>query len=125
MADFDAIVIGSGAGGSMAALAFAKKGLKVLVLEKGENYYPDLESGIRLRFANESVFGNDELKFNERMMIKSDPLLEPRSFRSSTRDDPRLRRRRELAAVDRRRRPDARRLEGAAACVPPISGCAT
>jgi len=60
MADFDAIVIGSGAGGSMAALAFAKKGLKVLVLEKGENYYPDLEGGgTSTVFRNESVFGND------------------------------------------------------------------
>src|SRR4029077_209445 len=58
MADFDAIVIGSGAGGSMAALAFAKKGLKVLVLEKGENYYPDLEGGgTSTVFRNESVFG--------------------------------------------------------------------
>jgi len=85
MADFDAIVIGSGAGGSMAALAFAKKGLKVLVLEKGENYYPDLESGgAGTDFANESVFGNDELKFNERSLIKTDPLLEPRSFRAGT-----------------------------------------
>jgi choline dehydrogenase-like flavoprotein len=83
MADFDAIVIGSGAGGSMAALAFAKKGLKVLVLEKGENYYPDLETG-GSSFRNESVFGNDELKFNDRLMIKTDPSIEPRSFRSST-----------------------------------------
>jgi len=86
MADFDAIVIGSGAGGSMAALAFAKKGLKVLVLEKGENYYPDLENG-GPPFRNESVFGNDELKFNDRRMIKSDPLIEPRSFRTSTSSD--------------------------------------
>ena len=83
MADFDAIVIGSGAGGSMAALAFAKKGLKVLVLEKGENYYPDLETG-GSSFRNESVFGNDELKFNDRLMIKTDPAIEPRSFRAST-----------------------------------------
>ncbi len=89
MADFDAIVIGSGAGGSMAALAFAKKGLKVLVLEKGENYYPDLEGGgPGTRFRNESVFGNDELKFNQRSMIKTDPLLEPRSFRAGS-DRPR------------------------------------
>jgi gluconate 2-dehydrogenase alpha chain len=85
MADFDAVVIGSGAGGSMAALAFAKKGLRVLVLEKGENNYPDLEGGgPGTRFRNQSVFGNDELKFNDRLMIKPDPLIEPRSFRTGT-----------------------------------------
>ncbi|MGH7896358.1 MAG: GMC oxidoreductase, partial [Candidatus Binatia bacterium] len=70
------------AGGSMAALAFAKRGLKVLVLEKGENYFTDLEHG-----SIDTVFSNDELKFNERSFIKVDPLLEPRSFRTGTGTD--------------------------------------
>ena len=75
---FDAIVIGSGAGGSMAARAFAKKGLRVLVLEKGENHYRSLESG-----SLDTTYSNDELKLGTRNLITPDPLLEPRSFRTS------------------------------------------
>lgn len=79
MSRFDAVVIGSGAGGSMAARAFAKQGLKVLVLEKGENHFKDLAGG-----SLETEFSNDELKFGVRGFITPDPLLEPRSFRTGT-----------------------------------------
>jgi len=76
----------------MAALAFAKKGLRVLVLEKGENYYPDLDSGgPGTQFQNESVFGNDELKLVHRYQIEPDPLAEPRTMRHSIADGDRLR----------------------------------
>lgn len=39
--DFDAIVIGSGFGGSVAALRLSEKGHKVLVVEKGKRFAPE------------------------------------------------------------------------------------
>ena len=39
-AGFDAIVIGSGYGGSVAALRLAEKGYRTLVLERGGEYLP-------------------------------------------------------------------------------------
>jgi cholesterol oxidase len=39
--DYDAIVIGSGFGGSVSALRLAEKGYRVLVLEKGKRFGPD------------------------------------------------------------------------------------
>jgi len=38
---FDYIIIGSGFGGSVAALRLAEKGYSVLVLEKGKKYNPE------------------------------------------------------------------------------------
>jgi cholesterol oxidase len=38
---FDAIVVGSGFGGSITACRLAEKGLKVLVLERGRRWTPD------------------------------------------------------------------------------------
>lgn len=39
--DYDAIIIGSGFGGSVSALRLAEKGYRVLVLEKGRRFGPD------------------------------------------------------------------------------------
>lgn len=79
LTSFDAIVIGSGAGGSAAAYALATNGRKVLVLEAGNNYFlglddPDPSKPVPL-------FSNDELKMSERSLISPDPLIEPRTFR--------------------------------------------
>jgi gluconate 2-dehydrogenase alpha chain len=80
LAQFDAIIIGSGAGGSMAARTLAVAGgKKVLVLESGPNYFPGLDDpapGMPV-----PLFSNDELKLSTRGLIHQDPFLEPRSFR--------------------------------------------
>ncbi|TMA34417.1 MAG: GMC family oxidoreductase [Deltaproteobacteria bacterium] len=83
MATKRAIVIGSGAGGSMAARALARSGkFKVTIFEKGTNYFTNLThpdvSQVKTRFSN------DELKFGTRSWISPDPLVDPRSFRTST-----------------------------------------
>lgn len=42
---YDAIVIGSGFGGSISALRLSEKGQKVLVLERGKNILPEIFQG--------------------------------------------------------------------------------
>src|SRR5258705_11028519 len=87
-----AVIIGSGAGGSMAALALAQSGRfdRITVLEKGPNYYQGLGQP---NFDEMTVaFSNDEIKFGQRAgsgaaadsLDDSDLLLDPRSFRTST-----------------------------------------
>src|SRR5882724_8472974 len=87
-----AVIIGSGAGGSMAALALAQSGRfdRITVLEKGPNYYQGLG---RPNFSDMSVaFSNDVIKFGQRAgpgassdsLDDPDVLLDPRSFRTST-----------------------------------------
>ena len=41
MADFDAIVVGSGMSGGMSAKELTERGLKVLVLERGPEIVPE------------------------------------------------------------------------------------
>jgi len=85
LSQFDVIIIGSGAGGSMAARTLAVAGgKKVLVLESGPNYFPGLDDpapGQPL-----PLFSSDELKLNVRPLINQDPFLEPRTFRTQASD---------------------------------------
>ena len=79
----DAVIIGSGAGGGMAAKVLAEAGLKVLLLEKGENLFVGLD---RPQSIVRNHLGNDELKFVHRDLIDQDPRIEPRTFRRSEGD---------------------------------------
>jgi choline dehydrogenase-like flavoprotein len=65
---YDALIVGSGAGGGVAAYVLTQAGYNVLVLERGP-------------WATEQDFGDDELRFTYRSFIDEDPLIEPRTFR--------------------------------------------
>jgi gluconate 2-dehydrogenase alpha chain len=72
-----AIVIGSGAGGSIAAMEFAQAGWQVVVFEKGPNHFSELAG----EGAIKTVFSNDDLKMNVRYFAGPDPLAFPRTWR--------------------------------------------
>ncbi|MEO8605374.1 MAG: NAD(P)-binding protein, partial [bacterium] len=77
---FDAVIIGSGAGGSAAAYVLTSAGLKVLILEAGDNNFPGLDDpapGMPV-----SRFSNDELKGPIRLFDRQDPIVEPRTYRA-------------------------------------------
>ena len=71
--DCDVLIVGSGAGGGIAAYVLAKKGARVCVLEKG----PWLEK---------RNYGDDELRFGERRFFDQDSHIEPRTFRNRPED---------------------------------------
>jgi choline dehydrogenase-like flavoprotein len=77
MADFDAIVVGAGAGGGVLAGVLAARGWRVALVEKGRNPYPTLGAPA----LTGSLFGNDELRLR-RYYAYQDPLIEPRVFRA-------------------------------------------
>jgi choline dehydrogenase-like flavoprotein len=72
-----AIVIGSGAGGSIAAMEFAQAGWQVTVFEKGPNHFGGLDGDGPVT----TVFSNDDLKMNVRYFAGPDPLVFPRTWR--------------------------------------------
>lgn len=76
---FDVLIIGSGAGGAAAAYVLTAAGLKVLMLEAGDNNFPGLDDpspGMPL-----ARYGNDELKASVRLWDRQDPVVEPRTWR--------------------------------------------
>jgi choline dehydrogenase-like flavoprotein len=74
---FDVVIVGSGAGGGIAAYVLAKAGARVCLLEKGP-------------WLTRENFGDDELRFGDRSFINEDPLIEPRTFRNRPEDGERL-----------------------------------
>ena len=77
-----AIVVGSGATGSMLARVLARNGYQVTILEKGQNFFQNL-GGSNASVTN--LFSNDEVGWESRTApINQDPLLEPRTFRADT-----------------------------------------
>jgi choline dehydrogenase-like flavoprotein len=75
----DAIIIGSGPGGSTAAEVLTRAGWSVVIMEKGRNHL--LDPADLSRPAGD--YSNDEIKFTTRYFLGPDPLVEPRAFRRS------------------------------------------
>ena len=73
-----ALVIGSGAGGSVAAWVLAHAGFEVTILEKGRNWFRGLDDPAGLALP---LFGGDEIR-RRRGFPGMDALAEPRSLRS-------------------------------------------
>ncbi|HVO22105.1 MAG TPA: GMC family oxidoreductase [Candidatus Margulisiibacteriota bacterium] len=80
---FDALIIGSGAGGSAAAHVLAAAGQKVLVLEAGDNHFPGLDRTTIAGTPPWPLYSNDEIKMSIRNFDFQDPLVEPRTFRQT------------------------------------------
>ncbi len=75
----DAVVVGSGAAGSVVAWELARRGFSVTVLERGRNMRPGF--GRRPSGKLGTRYGSDEIK-STRDFGFPDPLLEPYTFRT-------------------------------------------
>src|ERR1700737_1952765 len=64
------LIVGSGAGGGIAAWVLSEAGYRVTVLEKGP-------------WLTEQAFSNDDVKFGYRDFYTQDVLVEPRTFRTN------------------------------------------
>lgn len=84
--DFDAIIVGSGPGGSTVADVLTRAGWSVVIFERGRNHLIDLDDPTRLI----AEYSNDEIKFLTRHFLGPDPWLEPRTFRRTAADGDRL-----------------------------------
>ncbi|HEY3140141.1 MAG TPA: GMC family oxidoreductase [Acidimicrobiales bacterium] len=69
------VIIGCGPGGATTAMAMSRAGWDVVILEKGVNYFTDLDQPTPA-----TNYGNDELKMRRGFGF-ADPSLEPRTFR--------------------------------------------
>jgi choline dehydrogenase-like flavoprotein len=78
----DAVIIGSGPGGSTVADVLTAAGWTVTIVEKGRNHLLDPDDLTRPA----EDFSNDEIKFHNRYFLGPDPLIEPRTFRTSEAD---------------------------------------
>ncbi len=76
------IIVGSGAGGGVAAYVLANAGWKVALFEKGRNPFPSLGKTP----LTGSLLGNDEVR-RRRYYAFHDPLIEPRTLRTTDADD--------------------------------------
>ncbi len=78
----DAIIVGSGPGGSTVADVLTRAGWTVTIIEKGRNHLIDVTDPSRLA----TDYSNDEIKFINRHFLGPDPIIEPRTFRMGPED---------------------------------------
>src|SRR5436305_11817137 len=84
--DCDAVIIGSGPGGSTVADVLTAAGWSVIILEKGRNHLISLEPP----YEPSGDLSNDEIKFLRRHFLGPDPFLEPRTYCRTEADGERL-----------------------------------